>query len=82
MKCCYSIDMLLLQLGHTPLHKASANGHIEVVKSLINNQADISATDSVSDYSTARFKLDIYTRVSLYLLADFHKRLVSKQSIQ
>ena len=41
--------MLLLQVGSTPLHYACEKGHREVVKVLINNQADISATDNVSD---------------------------------
>jgi len=50
MKCCYYIDMLLLQGGMTALHYACRYGHIEVVKHLISNKADISATDKVSDY--------------------------------
>ena len=50
-KCCYyNIDMLLLQSGWTPLHGASFNGHLEIIKLLINNKADISATSNVSDY--------------------------------
>ena len=56
MKCCY-IDILLLQGGYTPLHYASQKGHVEVVKLLINNQADISATDNVSDYVVAMFMI-------------------------
>ena len=51
MICCYYIDMLLLQSGMTALHWACSNGHTEVVKYLINNNADISATDIVSDYA-------------------------------
>ena len=51
MICCYYIDMLLLQFGRTALHYACSNGRTEVVKHLINNNADISATDSVSDYA-------------------------------
>ena len=50
MKCCYYIDMLLLQSGRTALHLACNSGRIEVVKHLISNKADISATDKVSDY--------------------------------
>lgn len=50
MKCCYYIDMLLLQDGWTALHWACTYGHIEVVKHLISNKADISATNDVSDY--------------------------------
>ena len=42
--------MLLLQFGMTALHRACINGHLEVVKHLLNNKADISATDDVSDY--------------------------------
>ena len=48
---CYYIDMLLLQLGMTALHRACMNGHLEVVKHLLNNNADISATEDVSDYA-------------------------------
>ena len=55
MKCCYYIDMLLLQLGRTALHLASQRGHVEVVKFLIDNKAGISATTSVSDYVVAMF---------------------------
>ena len=55
MKCCYYIDMLLLQAGSTPLHNACGGGHVEVVKFLINNEADVSATDNVSDYVVAMF---------------------------
>ena len=51
MICCYYIDMLLLQDGSTALHYACSDGHTEVVKHLINNNADISATDDVSDYA-------------------------------
>ena len=47
--------MLLLQLGWTALHHTCRNGHTEVVKHLINNNADISATDNVSDYAVAVF---------------------------
>ena len=41
--------MLLLQYGYTALHRACYNGHVEVVKLLMSNNADISATDKVSD---------------------------------
>ena len=51
MICCYYIDMLLLQSGMTALHSACGGGHTEVVKYLINNNADISATNNVSDYA-------------------------------
>ena len=50
MKCCYYIDMLLLQGGFTALHLACSKGHTEVVKYLITKNADISATNYVSDY--------------------------------
>ena len=43
--------MLLLKIGRTALHCACMNGHLEVVKHLINNNADISATADVSDYA-------------------------------
>ena len=49
MKCCYYNDMLLLQGGYTALHVACLNGHVEVVKLLMSNNADISATTNVSD---------------------------------
>ena len=42
--------MLLLQDGWTALHWACFNGHIEVVKLLMSNNGDISATIKVSDY--------------------------------
>ena len=42
--------MLLLQVRLTALHCACSSGHVEVVKFLISNNADISATDQVSDY--------------------------------
>ena len=48
---CYFIDVLLLQDGMTVLHLACRDGHTEVVKHLINNNADISATDNVSDHA-------------------------------
>ena len=47
--------MLLLQDGYTPLHYACWRGHLEIVEFLINNEADISATDNVSDYVVAMF---------------------------
>ena len=43
--------MLLLQGGQTALHWACIYGHLEVVKHLLNNNADISATNDVSDYA-------------------------------
>ena len=42
--------MLLLQYGNTALHRACMNSHTEVVKHLITNNADITATTNVSDY--------------------------------
>ena len=41
--------MLLLQGGWTALHMACKYGHVEVVKLLMSNNADISATTNVSD---------------------------------
>ena len=55
MKCCYYIEMLLLQGGCTALHCACMNGQVEIANFLINNNADISATDNVSDYVVAVF---------------------------
>ena len=55
MKCCYYIDMLLLQIGQTALQRACYNGHVEIVKFLISNNADISAADDVSDYVVCLF---------------------------
>ena len=49
MKCCYYIDMLLIQIGRTALHRACINGHVEVVKLLISNNADVATTDNVSE---------------------------------
>ena len=49
MKCCYYNDMLLLKDGSTALHEACNNGHVKVVKLLMSNNADISATTKVSD---------------------------------
>ena len=49
MKCCYYIDMLLLQAGFTALHNACISGHVEVVKLLISNNADVAATTNVSE---------------------------------
>ena len=42
--------MLLLQLGKNALHYACSNGHTEVVKHLINSNANILASTNVSDY--------------------------------
>ena len=39
----------------TALHSACIFGHTEVVKHLINNNADILATNNVSDYTLAVF---------------------------
>ena len=48
-KCSHYIDMLLLQAGLTALQYACGNGHVEVVKLLISNNADIAATTDVSE---------------------------------
>ena len=55
MVCCYYIDMLFLQKGKNALHYVCINGHKEVVKHLIHNNADISETDNVSDYAVCMF---------------------------
>ena len=55
MKCCHYIDMLLLQDGWTALHRACYNGHVEIVKFLISNNAEISSADGVSDYIVCLF---------------------------
>ena len=53
---CYGmLLLLLLQFGKTTLHHACGNGHVEIVKFLISNNADISAADSVSDYVVCLF---------------------------
>ena len=49
MKCCCYIDMLLLQDGSTALHDACYNGYTKIVEILLMKNADISATDEVSD---------------------------------
>ena len=41
--------LLLLQAGWTALHIACCNGHTGVVEILLINNADISATNKVSD---------------------------------
>ena len=41
--------LLLLQAGWTPLHRACYEGHTGVVEILLMNNADISATNKVSD---------------------------------
>ena len=62
MKCCYYIDMLLLQDGDTSLHLACYYGHTKVVEILLINNADISATNKVSD---KRYKICIIISVLL-----------------
>ena len=62
MKCCHYIDMLLLQNGYTALHLACCMGHTGVVEILLMNNADISATNKVSD---KRYKICIIVSVLL-----------------
>ena len=57
------VHMLLLQRGSTPLHFASMNGNVELVKLLIHNQADISATNIVSDYVVHSYVYNCYNLV-------------------
>ena len=53
---CYGmLLLLLLQSGWTALLYACSNGHVEIVKFLISNKADISAADIVSDYVVCLF---------------------------
>ena len=67
MKCCYYIDMLLLQNGWTALHYACGNGHTETVKLLLNNNADISATNNVSDKILLSVKhLEWHSNLKIY----------------
>ena len=54
--------MLLLQAGSTALHEACYKGHTGVVEILLMNNADISATDKVSD---KRYKICIIVSVLL-----------------
>ena len=46
---CNDISMLLLQSGWTALHWACYNGNTEIVKHLLNNGANISSNNKVSD---------------------------------
>ena len=62
MKCCYYIDMLLLQDGWTALHHACRYGYTKVVEVLLMNNADISAINKVSD---KRYKICIIVSVLL-----------------
>ena len=45
--CMYCFFVLLLQDGWTVLHWASYNNHLDVIKLLITNGADITAVDKV-----------------------------------
>ena len=56
MKCCHYIDMLLLQDSWTALHLACRWGHTKVAEILLMNNADILATNKVSD---KRYKICI-----------------------
>ena len=47
---CYYVDVLLLQRVDCST-LCLWDGHVEVVRHLINNNADISTTDNVSDCS-------------------------------
>lgn len=48
-----TLNMLLLQAGDTALHLVCSNGHTELVKLLLNNKAEILATNKVSDKAVA-----------------------------
>ena len=60
--------MLLLQIGDTALHLACLNGHTGIVEILLMNNADISATNKVSD---KRYKICII--VSVYLKVKYNQ---------
>jgi hypothetical protein len=48
----------LLQFRNTPVHFASANGHLDVVRYLIEERgADVNATDDVSEFDRLIFAL-------------------------
>ena len=39
-----ALNIIIIQTGETALHRASNNGHVEVVNILLRNGANISAT--------------------------------------
>ena len=43
----FCVFVLLLQSGHTALHRAASNNHTEIIKVLVNSDADIAVVDKV-----------------------------------
>ena len=42
--------MTILYLGNTPLHFSAENGHVAVVKYLVDHGADVNILDSEGEY--------------------------------
>jgi ankyrin repeat protein len=40
---------VVAKYGETPLHEACSRGHTEIVKALIDNNADVNTTDADGD---------------------------------
>jgi len=45
--CAASVSFVLEQSGHSPLMWAAANGHVVIARLLLDNGADVHATDKV-----------------------------------
>ena len=62
-----SFNVLILQIGYTALHYASQNGHITVVKLLIehNVHIDVPANVRILSYSCSRHQ---FQSVCIYIL--------------
>ena len=58
---------MFLQWQQTPLHKAVARGHIDIVKILLTKGADINAKDKVSEGS-------IHSHLSIHVFPFIHTR--------
>ena len=46
----YTLYVLSLQIGETPLYEASRNGHTDVVRILMENKADPNISDEVRPF--------------------------------